>query len=196
MVNLVKGKTFFELLLIFSFKKSKKTFLPGADSKNLTIFSFSLFLGNSKKNYEALLCQVKKQHFKVKFWNWVPITTCWVPIVFLKNHSTLQAMWCPCKAQRIYNIQFFSGPQYAPLKADEWKDIQQYLYLTCGKKDHTGGSEILKACSMYIAEPEMEPEIEPEKKFEGVSSSGSTQKDFFLNRKNTSTMQSTTKSHL
>ena len=52
--------------------------------------------------------QVKKQHFKGKFWNWGPVTLhmeqpemC-VQFVFFKNHSTLMSSTAPQGGKKLH----------------------------------------------------------------------------------------------
>ena len=65
--NLVKGRQKIVDLFIFRFIK-----IPaGADSNNLKRkIIFSPFEGNSQHFMRPCMRQVKKQPFKVKFWNW------------------------------------------------------------------------------------------------------------------------------
>ena len=65
--NLVKGRKKIVDLFIFRFIKIP----PGADSNNLKRkIIFSPFEGNSQHFMRPCMRQVKKQPFKVKFWNW------------------------------------------------------------------------------------------------------------------------------
>ena len=77
---------FWEFLLIFSFKPLSCLVQATKALKNV----IGAILGyRSQSKFYAALRQVKKQHFKVKFWNWGPLTIWpYLTSARFKNNST------------------------------------------------------------------------------------------------------------